>query len=62
MLVTVKYNQPIGDFKAIEKTEQFYAERMFETAGSSLLYFKVNDFSYKTVSKNELVNIEQEGR
>lgn len=62
MLVTIKYNQPIGNFKAIEKTEKFYAKSMFKTAGSSLIYFKVNDFEYKTVSKNEVVSITQEGR
>lgn len=62
MLVTIKYNQPIGDCKAIEKTEKFYAKNIFKPAGSSLIYFKVNDFIYKAVSKNELISIEQEGR
>ena len=29
MKVTVKYNGPIGNFKAIERIETFYAESFF---------------------------------
>lgn len=58
MLVTIKYNQSIGDFKAVEKIEQFPVKSIFEIEGTSILYCKVNDFEYKTVSKNEVVSIE----
>lgn len=59
MLVTIKYNKPIGDFKAIERTERFYAMSYFEPAKTSLVYFKINEYSYKTVAKSEIVSIEQ---
>lgn len=55
MKVTIKYNQPIGNFKAIERTEIFHADSYF-TSGN-LYYFK-SGFNYKTVSKSELVKIE----
>lgn len=61
MLVTIKYNQPVGDFRAVERTEQFYADSMFEAEGTSLVYFRIG-YNVKAVSKNELVSIEQEGR
>ena len=59
MKVTIKYNQPIGDFKAIEKTETFHAINKWEVAGTSLVYFKVDRFNVKTVAKSEIVKIEE---
>ena len=55
MKVTVKYNVPIGNFKAIERTETFFAESSFESG--NLVYFR-NGYNYKTVSKSEVVKIE----
>ena len=55
MKVTVKYNVPIGNFKAIERTETFFAESYF--VSGNLVYFR-NGFNYKTVSKSEVVKIE----
>jgi len=55
MKVTIKYDDPIGNFKAIERTETFYAESFFESG--NLVYFR-NGFNYKTVSKSEVVKIE----
>ena len=60
MLVTIKYNQPIGDFRAVERTEQFYADSMFEAEGTSLVYFRIG-YNVKAVSKNEVVSITQKG-
>lgn len=56
MKVTIKYNQPIGNFKAIERTETFFADSYF--ISGNLYYFK-SGFNYKTVSKSELVKIEK---
>ena len=55
MKVTINYNDLIGNFKAIERTETFYAESFFESG--NLVYFR-NGFNYKTVSKSEVVKIE----
>lgn len=55
MKVTIKYNQPIGNFKAIERTETFFADSYF--ISGNLYYFK-SGFNYKTVSKSEVVKIE----
>lgn len=56
MKVTIKYNYPIGNFKAVERTETFFAESFFESG--NLVYFR-NGFNYKTVSKSEVVKIEK---
>jgi hypothetical protein len=56
MKVTIKYNQPIGNFKAIERTEIFHADSYF--ISGNLYYFK-SGFNYKTVGKSELVKIEK---
>ena len=55
MKVTVKYNVPIGNFKAIERTETFFAESYFESG--NLVYFR-SGYNYKTFSKSEVVKIE----
>lgn len=56
MKVTIKYNDPIGNFKAIERTETFFADSYF--ISGNLYYFK-SGFNYKAVSKSELVKIEK---
>lgn len=57
MKVTIKYNEPIGNFKAIGRTETFTATSFFES--DNLIYFKLDIFNYKTVSKSEIVSIEK---
>lgn len=57
MKVTIKYNEPIGNFKAVGRTETFTATSFFESG--NLIYFKVDRYNYKTVSKSELVSIEK---
>ena len=59
MKVTIRYNAPIGDFKAIEKTETFYAVSMWEVSGTSLVYFRLDRFNIKTAGKSEIVAIEE---
>lgn len=57
MKVTIKYNEPIGNFKAVGRTETFAATSFFESG--NLIYFKVDRYNYKTVSKSEVVTIEK---
>lgn len=58
MKVTIKYNTLIGDFKALEHTEIFYARRYWKAQGTNLVYFQIDRYNYKTVAENEIVSIE----
>lgn len=57
MKVTIKYNVPIGDFRAIERKETFYAQSMFEVEGTDLIYFRLDRFNIRSVGKSEIVEI-----
>lgn len=59
MKVTIKWNQPIGDFKAIEKRETFNAISYYKPEGTSLIYFKLDRFNTKVVGESEIVSIEE---
>lgn len=59
MKVTVRHKQPIGDFKAIEKTYSFYAESCWKPAGTSLVYFRLDRFNIRTEAESEIVSIEE---
>lgn len=56
MIITVKYNEQIGNYKAYEKTESFYADTMWEAPGTSLIYFRTG-YVIKSFSKSEIVSI-----
>lgn len=58
MTVTIKYNVPIGDFRAIERTETFHAISYWEVPGTSLVYFRTDRFNVRSVAKSEIVSIE----
>ena len=59
MIVTRKWNKPIGDFKAIEQTETFRAISYWKPVGTSLVYFKLDRYNVKTVAESEIVSIEE---
>ena len=59
MRVTIKWNQPIGDFRAIEKRETFNAISYYKPEGTSLIYFKLDRFNTKVVAESEIVSIEE---
>ena len=59
MKVTINETIPIGDYKAIERKATFYAASYFIPAGTSLIYFRTGEYSYRTVAKNEVVSIEK---
>ena len=54
--VTITYNHPVGDFKAKELRETFYALRRWKTNGT-LVYFQIDRFNYKTVAESEIVSV-----
>lgn len=58
MKVTIKYNVPIGDFRAIERRETFHAISSWEVPGTSLIYFKLDRFNVRSVAKSEIVSID----
>lgn len=57
--VKIKYNVPIGNFRAVERTETFYAVSKWEVEGTSLIYFKTDRYNIRTVAKSEIVSIEK---
>lgn len=59
MRVTIKWNQPIGDFRAIEKRETFNAISYYKPVGTSLIYFKLDRFNTRAVAESEIVSIEE---
>lgn len=59
MRVTIKWNKPIGDFKAIEQRETFTAYNCWKPEGTSLVYFRLDRFNIKTVAESEIVSIEE---
>jgi len=54
--ITIKYNNPIGNFKAIERTETITAEKIFDASGTNLLYYR-NGYNTGSVSKSEIIDI-----
>lgn len=58
MKVTIRYNQPIGNFKAIERTETFRAIGMWAEPGTSLIYFKTDRYNVRSVARSEIISIE----
>ena len=59
MKVTIKWDQPIGDYRAIERRETFHAISSWEAPGTSLVYFKTDRFNVRCVAKSEIVRIEE---
>ena len=58
MKVTVKRLVPIGNFKAIERTETFFAISKFQPEGTSLMYFRTDRFNIRTEAVSDIVRIE----
>lgn len=60
MKVTIKYNIPIGDFRAMERTESFHADSSFEATGTSLVYFRIGRYGIRSVAKETIIKIEED--
>lgn len=57
--VSIRYNEPIGNFKAIERRETFRAVSYWQPEGTELIYFKLDRFNVRTVAKENIVSIEE---
>ena len=57
MTVTIRYNVPIGSYRAVEKTETFRAVSMWKADGTSLVYFRTNKYNVRAVAASEIISI-----
>ena len=58
MKVTYRERQYITRYTCIDREKTFYAKDYFIPKGTSLYYFILNEFNYKTVAKEDIINIE----
>lgn len=58
--VTYKERHSISKYRCIDYTKELFAYSYF-TGGISeeLYYFRLNEFNYKTLSKEEIISIEE---
>ena len=47
------------DFKRIDRKATFYAISYFKAEGTSLIYFRLDEFNLKTISENDVISIEE---
>lgn len=47
------------DYKRIDTVKSFFAKSYFQPSGTSLIYFRIDDFNIKTVSKEDIIAIEE---
>lgn len=47
------------DFKRIDTIKTFFARSYFQASGTSLLYFRIDEFNIKTIAKEDVIKIEQ---
>lgn len=59
MVITYRERNYIGDYKCIDRIKTINASSYFVPEGSSLYYFRVNEFSYKTISKEDIISMEE---
>ena len=57
--VSIKWNEPIGDFKAIEHRETFNAQSYWKPVGTNLIYFRLDRYNIKAIAEDEIVSIEE---
>ena len=55
---TYKEKTPIDRYRIIETIEQFNYISSWEQPGTSLIYFRVDRFNIKTVSKSDIISID----
>lgn len=49
----------VFDFKRIDKKATFYAVSYFKHAGTSLIYFRLDEYNIKTISEEDIISIEE---
>lgn len=47
------------NFKRIDKEITFYAISYFKPAGTSLVYFRLDEYNMKTISEEDIISIEE---
>ena len=48
----------VFDFKRIDKEVTFYAISYFKSEGTSLIYFRLDEYNMKTISGEDIISIE----
>lgn len=59
MIVTYRERRFLDKYRCIDTERKFKAISFFKPAGTSLYYFKVNEFNNRTVSEDDLISIEE---
>lgn len=47
------------DYRRIDTVKTFFAKSYFQPAGTSLIYFRIDEFNIKTLSKEDIIAIEK---
>ena len=47
------------DFKRVDTVKTFFAKSYFQAQGTSLLYFRIDEFNIKTIAKEDIITIEK---
>lgn len=58
MKVTYIERQFLTKYTCIDREKTFYANSYFVPEGTELYYFKINEFNYKTIGKDDIIKIE----
>lgn len=59
MKITYRERRFIDRYTCVDTEKTFHATDYFIPEKTSLYYFKVNEFDYKTVAKEDIIRIEQ---
>lgn len=57
MTVVCREYIQLDSYRRLYRTVTFRARSYFQPEGASLLYFRLNEFEYKTVAKSDVVEI-----
>jgi len=57
--VTYTEKGPVFDYKRIDRKATFYAISYFKPAGTSLIYFRLDEYNMKTISEDDIISIEE---
>lgn len=49
----------VFDYKRIDREKTFYAVSYWKAEGTSLIYFKLDEYNMKTISEEGVISIEE---
>ena len=58
MKITYKIRHKLTDYTCYDTQETFFARSYFIPEGQSLIYFKINNYDYKAIAKEDIITIE----